>query len=65
MAKPDIVIQSLNLSLFSERRKELVPGVALSMSDGALWFYPSNGDAPWQFGGWDLGSEPLDPNQEA
>ena len=53
------VVQSLHINLFSERRKEIVPGVALAMSDGALWFHPSNGDAPWLFGGWDPDTETL------
>ena len=65
MTRHHEVIQTLHLSLFSERRNEPIPGVALTMSDGSLWFHPSNGDAPWQFGAWEPGSEPLDPDQEA
>jgi hypothetical protein len=52
-----IISQTPRINLFSERRKEVIPGVVPPTSDGALWFHPYNGDAPWQFGAWDTNSE--------
>jgi len=47
MEQPTI-LRTRRLCTYSKRRQSLMWGNLLVMSDGAMWFHPDNGDAPWE-----------------